>query len=37
MEPKLENKLLVEKIYNKKILFDNSIKLNLTHEKNMYV
>jgi len=33
MEPKLENKLLVEKIYNKKILFDNSIKLNLTHEK----
>jgi heptosyltransferase-2 len=36
LEPKLENKLLVEKIYDKKITEDNSIKLN-NNQKKEYV
>ena len=36
LEPKLENKLLVEKIYDKKITEDNSIKLN-DNQKKEYV
>ena len=37
LEPKLENKLLVEKIYNKKITEDNSIKLKDDQKKYVCV